>query len=77
MKIFLHWILAALAVIVAAYLLKGITITGFLVALVVALVLGFLNTFIKPLLVLLSLPLEIKRNSSRFSCRWILVGASV
>lgn len=59
MRIFLHWLLAAIAIIIAAYILPGITITGFFVALVVALVLGFLNTFIKPILVLLSLPIEI------------------
>lgn len=59
MKLLLHWFFAALAVFVAAYILPGIIVKSFFVALVVAVVLGLLNIFIKPLLVILTLPLEI------------------
>lgn len=59
MKILIHWLLSALAVLITAYILPGITVQSFLVALIVSVVLGFLNTFIRPALIVLSLPLEI------------------
>ena len=51
--------LRALVIMIAAYILPGIYIKSLFVALVVALFLGFLNTFIKPVLIILSLPLQI------------------
>ncbi len=61
MKIIIHWILSALAIVITAYLLpaNAIFVQSFFVALVVAVVLGFLNTIIKPILVVLTLPIEI------------------
>lgn len=61
MKIILRWFLSALAVIITAYLLpeNAIFVQSFFVALIVALVLGFLNTIIKPLLIVLTLPIEV------------------
>jgi putative membrane protein len=59
MRIIIHWILSAVAVMVAAYLIPGVIVDNFFVALVVALVLGFLNTVIKPILVILTLPITI------------------
>jgi putative membrane protein len=56
--IFIHWIVAALAIGVAAYLLPGVTVTV-MGALVLAVVLGIINTFIKPVILLLTLPLTI------------------
>jgi putative membrane protein len=49
----------AFAVIVSAYILPGVTLASFWTALVVALVLGLLNAFIKPLLIILTLPINI------------------
>lgn len=49
----------ALAVLIAAYLLKGVSVDSTLTALVVAAVLGLLNTFIKPVLILLTIPLTV------------------
>lgn len=49
----------ALVIMIAAYILPGIYVQSLFVALVVALLLGFLNTFIKPVLIILSLPLQI------------------
>lgn len=43
----------------AAYLLPGVGVDSLLTALVVAVVLGVLNMFIKPILVLLTLPVTI------------------
>lgn len=59
MKTLFHWLLSAVAVMVAAYILPGIAIGGFFSALVVALVLGIVNAFLKPLLLLVTLPLNI------------------
>jgi len=49
----------ALAVIISAYLIRGVNVDGILTAIIVALVLGILNTFIKPILVILTLPITI------------------
>jgi len=59
MELLLVWILNALALLIVAYLLPGIQVASFGYALVAALVLGLLNTLIKPLLVLLTLPLTL------------------
>ncbi len=55
----LVWILNAVALLVVAYLLPGITVASFGSALIAALVLGLLNTVVKPLLILLTLPLTV------------------
>ena len=60
MKYFLiKWIGMTLAVLVTSYVLPGIVVTGLLTAAVVALVLGLVNVFVRPLLILLTLPLTI------------------
>ena len=59
MKIILNWILQAVAIVIAAYLLPGVGVASFLSALILAVVLGAINTFIKPILVILTLPLTI------------------
>lgn len=61
MRTIIHWFLSALAILITAYLLPAdaIYVKSFFVALVVAVVLGFLNTIIKPILIILTLPLEI------------------
>lgn len=48
-----------LAVIISAYLIPGVTVDGILSAIIVAVVLGLLNTFVKPILVILTLPITI------------------
>jgi putative membrane protein len=59
MKILADWIVYSLAILVAAYLLPGVHVAGFLTALVVAVVLGIVNAVIKPILVILTLPINI------------------
>lgn len=59
MKILLHWIVSAIAIILSAYLLPGVTINGFAAALIVAVVLGLINAVLRPLFVLLTLPITI------------------
>ena len=59
MEIILVWILNAVALLIVAYLLPGIHVASFGSALIAALVLGLLNTLVKPLLVLLTLPITL------------------
>src|SRR4030042_1950580 len=59
MKILGDWIVYSLAILVAAYLLPGVHVAGFLTALAVAVVLGIINAVIKPILVILTLPINI------------------
>lgn len=59
MNILLSWLLNAVAVIIVAYLLPWVSVDSFWTALVVALVLGIINVFLKPILILLTLPINI------------------
>lgn len=58
MKLFFHWFIAALAILVAAYIVPGVTIT-LVSALIAAVVLGGLNFFIRPILMVLTLPINV------------------
>lgn len=49
----------SLVIFIAAYLLRGVEVKSFLTAVGVAILLAIINTFIKPLIVLLTLPLTI------------------
>ena len=53
-----HWVVSAVALGLAAYLLPGVTVT-LLGALVLAVVLGLINALIKPLVFILTLPINI------------------
>ena len=55
----LRWLIQTIAIFLAAYVLKGIDVTGFVPALAAAAILGILNAFVRPLLLLLTLPLNI------------------
>lgn len=59
MTLLLVWILNAVALLVVAYVLPGIVVASFGSALIAAIVLGLLNMLIKPLLILLTLPLTL------------------
>ncbi len=58
MKIIIHLLVSALAIIVSAYLIPGATVT-FTGAVVLAIVLGIINIFIKPIVKLIALPITI------------------
>lgn len=55
-KFFTKTIATALAVLIVAYLMKGVEVNDSVTALLVALVLGLLNNFVKPILVILTIP---------------------
>jgi len=59
MKYILKLLISAALVVLLAKILPGITISNYATALLVALVLALLNTFFKPLLILLTLPVTV------------------
>ena len=59
MTTLLFWLLNAGALLAVAYLLPGIHIESFFSALIAALILGLVNAVIRPLLVLLTLPVTL------------------
>ena len=58
MKLFFHWLIAALAIGIASYIVPCVSVT-LVGALIAAIVLGALNLFIRPILLLLTLPINI------------------
>jgi putative membrane protein len=59
MKLIARWLLLAAALLLVAHLYTGVTVSSFGAAMVAALVLGLLNTLVRPLLVLLTLPVTL------------------
>lgn len=59
MYFILNWLISGLAILIAAYIIPGIHVEGFFPALVTALVLGLINAFIKPIIIILTLPINI------------------
>ncbi|WP_378181901.1 phage holin family protein [Aquimarina sp. SS2-1] len=59
MKFLIKMILSAIAVLVLAEILPGVGIDNYVSALIVAVLLAILNTIVKPLLVILTLPVTI------------------
>ena len=59
MNLIIKILINALAVFIIAYLLNGVSVNGYVGAIIVALVLAILNLFVKPLLVVLTLPVTI------------------
>lgn len=59
MRLILIWCCNALALLAVAYLLPGVHVDGFGSALIAALVLGLINTLIRPVLLLLTLPVTV------------------
>lgn len=59
MKTFLKILLTAIAVIVLANILPGISVAGYTSAIIVAVVISLLNMFVRPLLIFFTLPATI------------------
>ncbi len=59
MFILLRWLLNAAALMAVAYLVPGFHVNSFYTALIVALILGIVNAIIKPVIVILTLPINI------------------
>jgi putative membrane protein len=59
MKLILKWLLSATALLAVAYLYEGVEVRSFGAALTAAFVIGLLNMLLRPLLVLLTLPVTV------------------
>ena len=59
MKILINLLINALAVFITAYVVPGVYVRDFMTAVVVAVILGVVNVFIKPVITILALPLTI------------------
>jgi putative membrane protein len=59
MRFVLVWILNAVALLIVAYLLPGVQVADWKAAAVGALVLGLVNALVKPILILLTLPITV------------------
>lgn len=59
LTLLLRWIINAAALLLVAYLYPGVTVESFLAAAIAALVLGLVNAVIRPILVLLTLPVTL------------------
>ena len=59
MFIIIRVLVTALALLLAAYLVPGITVSGLYIAIIAAIILGLLNVLVRPVLILLTLPVTI------------------
>jgi len=59
MRLLLVWMVNALSLLAVAYLLPSVTVDSFYAAVITALLLAVVNTVIRPLLVLVTLPINI------------------
>lgn len=57
MKLLFRILITSILVLILSHFMTGVHVAGFTTALIVAVVLGLLNVFIKPILVLLTLPI--------------------
>lgn len=55
----LTWLLAAVSLVITAKLVPGFVVTSFVAALIAAVILGLVNAIIRPILVVLTLPITI------------------
>ena len=59
MKFLIDWLISAIVIFVLAYVLPGVSVTGYLAALGAAIIIGLANATVKPLLIVLTLPITI------------------
>ena len=59
MKLIVKWLLSAVALLAVAYLYGGVEVRSFSAALIAALIIGLFNMILRPVLVLLTLPVTV------------------
>lgn len=59
MNLLIRILLSGLTVFIASYILPGVHVDTFVTAIIVGVVLGIVNTFLKPVLVILTLPITV------------------
>ncbi len=57
--ILLRWLISTVSIIITAYLINGIHVSGFFSAFSAAAILGILNAFFRPVLFIITLPINI------------------
>ncbi len=57
--ILIKWVINSLAILIVTYIVKGIEIASPITAIVAALVLGIINAFLRPFIILITLPINI------------------
>jgi len=55
----IRWLILTVAILITAYLIEGIQVAGFFSAFFAAAILGLLNAFFRPILLILTLPINI------------------
>ena len=55
----IRWLILTVAILITSYLVKGIAVSGFFPAIFAAAVLGILNAFFRPIVLILTLPINI------------------
>lgn len=55
----LRWLISSLSIFIVAHIVKGIEVNSTALVLVIALVLGIINAFLRPLIILITLPVNI------------------
>jgi putative membrane protein len=69
---FLHWFVLVIAILIAAYLVPGVHVT-ILGSIVLAVVLGLVNVFVKPVIGFLTLPI----NIVTLGISWLFINALI
>jgi putative membrane protein len=59
MRLLLHWVLSAVALLIVSHFVRGFQVSGFLVALIAAVVIGFINGTIGTLIKIVTFPFTI------------------
>lgn len=59
LSFFLTWIVAAVSLVITAYVVPGITVASFPAAMLAAVFIGLVNAVVRPIITLLTLPLSI------------------
>jgi putative membrane protein len=59
MKLIIQWLLSAMALLAVAHFYSGVVVSSFTSALIAAFVIGLLNTLVRPVLILLTLPVTV------------------
>ncbi|MEI7620720.1 MAG: phage holin family protein [Candidatus Falkowbacteria bacterium] len=59
MKLIIRLLLNALALLAAPYIITGVNVSSFYTAIIAAIILGLVNAVIRPILILLTLPITI------------------
>lgn len=59
MKLLLKWLIMAVSIVIAAYFIPGVRVGSFLSAVWVALFLGVVNVLVRPVLIFITLPINV------------------